>query len=92
MQHLYHSTLGPGKTAAAQFTVRGNKIYVQPGIHSEGNIAQPWFEIRDNNIYSTIHHPEGHSLHPQFEIRNNKVFTTAHHPDGRSIKPLYTIR
>lgn len=90
--HLYHANLGTGETAAAQFTVKGNKIYANPSMHAAGNIAQPWFEIRDNKIYNTVYHPEGHSLHPQFEIRRDKVFTTIHHPEGRSVRPLYTIR
>lgn len=90
--NLYHSRFSATHSAVPQFTIRDSGIYARPGMHAQGNIAHPWFKVKGDKIYTTIHNPAGHSVLPQYQIRGNKVFTTIHHPDGFSSLPVYTIR
>jgi len=50
-----------------------------------------WFEIRGDEIYTTVNHPNGRGDWPWFEIRNGQVFTTDSHPQGRVALPWYEI-
>ena len=89
--NLYYTPLGHAPSTVPHFSVRGNKIYANPSLHSGANIAQPWFQIKGDKVYQTVYHPEGRKILPQFEIKNNKVFTTTHHPNGRSFTPIYKL-
>ncbi|HYC83011.1 MAG TPA: hypothetical protein VEB60_00475 [Candidatus Paceibacterota bacterium] len=95
--HLYGTHYSRGTDASLpQFRVAGKFIY--PTHHNTeakshiGTLSRPWFEMRNNKIYTTSAHPQGRDLRPWFQVNNNKVTTTAHHPDGRSRMPVFHIK
>ncbi len=85
-----------GDTSLPQFRVSGKYVYPthnNPSAQSKiGTLSRPWFEMRNNKIYTTAFHPEGKDMRPWFQIHNDHVTTTAHHPDGRSRMPVFRIK